>query len=66
MQFWCVKGQRSIDNWLPSTDRTVWHSDVCTRGSKCLIAAEPVLLMQTSKDAHPHPQMNKIWSVLKQ
>jgi hypothetical protein len=27
-------------------------------GFKCLKAAEPVL-MQTGKDAHPHPQMNK-------
>jgi hypothetical protein len=27
--------------------------------SECLKAAEPVLLMQTSKDTHPHPQMNK-------
>jgi hypothetical protein len=47
------KGQRSIDNCLPRMDRTVCHNDVCTNGSKYLKATEPVLLMQTGKDAHP-------------
>jgi hypothetical protein len=31
---------------------------------KCLKAAKAMLLMQASKDAHPHPQMNKTWSML--
>jgi hypothetical protein len=26
-------------------------------------AAKPVLLMQTGKDTHPHPQTNKTWSI---
>jgi hypothetical protein len=34
-------------------------------GSKCSKAAEPVF-MQTGKDAHPYPQMNKTWGMLKQ
>jgi hypothetical protein len=45
-------------------DRTVCHNEVCKNGSKYLKAAEPVL-MQADKDAHPHPQTNKTWSVLK-
>jgi hypothetical protein len=28
-------------------------------GSKCLKAADTVLLMQTGKDTHTHPQTNK-------
>jgi hypothetical protein len=60
------KRQRSIDSWLPSLDRTVCHNEVFTNRSKCLQAAEPVLLKQTGKDAHPHPQTNKTWSVIKQ
>jgi hypothetical protein len=48
-----LKGQRSIDNWLMSADRNVWHNELCTSGSKFVKAAEPVLLMQTDKDAHP-------------
>jgi hypothetical protein len=47
-------------------DRTACHNDVCTSGSKCLKAAEPVLLMQTGKDVHSHPQMSETWNMLKQ
>jgi hypothetical protein len=61
-----MKGAEMHRQLLPSTDRTVCHNEVCTSGSKCLKAAEPVLLMQTGKDAHPHPQTNKTWGVLKQ
>jgi hypothetical protein len=60
--FWCLKEwktQRSIDNWLPSMDRTVCHNEVCTSGLKCSIAAERMLLMQTGKDTHPHPHRKK-------
>jgi hypothetical protein len=35
-----------------------------TSGSKCLKAAEPVLWVQTGKDAHP--QTHQTWSMLKQ
>jgi hypothetical protein len=35
------------------------QNEVCTSGSKCLKAAEPVLLMLKGKDTHPHPQTNK-------
>lgn len=59
------KGQRSVKNWVASRDKTICHNEVCMGGSECLKSAEPVL-MQTGKDAHQHPQMNKIWSVLKQ
>jgi hypothetical protein len=61
-----MKWAEIIGSWLMSTDRTVWHNELCTSGSKCLKAAEPVLLMQTGKDVHPHPQTNKTWSALKQ
>jgi hypothetical protein len=61
-----VNGQTSVDSWLPSMGRTVYLSEVCTSVSKCLKAAEPVLLMQADKEAHPHPQTNKPSSVLKQ
>jgi hypothetical protein len=37
-------------------DRTVCHNEVFTSELKCLKAVEPLLLMQTGKDAHPHPQ----------
>jgi hypothetical protein len=47
-------------------DRTVCYNEVCTSGSKCLKAAEPMLMMKTDKDAHPQPHTNKTWSVLKQ
>jgi hypothetical protein len=47
-------------------DRTVFHNEVCVSGSKCLKAAEQVLLMQTGRDANPRPQTNTTWSVLKQ
>jgi hypothetical protein len=52
-----LKGQRSIGNWLPSMNRTVYNNEVCMSGLKCLKAAKPVLLMQTGKDVHP--QTNK-------
>jgi hypothetical protein len=78
--FCCLKewkGQTFIDNWLPSMGKNLCHSEVCMSGSKCLKAAEPVLLMHWHyrsrtkckgfvKDAHPHTQTNKTWSVLKQ
>jgi hypothetical protein len=69
VHFFCLKEwnrQRSISNWLPGMDRTVCYSEVCISGSKCLKTAEPVLLMQTGKNAHPHPQTKKTWNVLKQ
>jgi hypothetical protein len=47
-------------------DKTVCHNEVRKGGSKFLKAAEPVLLMQTGEDTHPHPQTNKTWSVIKQ
>jgi hypothetical protein len=59
---WCLKKlkeQRSIDSCVTSTYRTVCHSEVCTRGQKCLKAAETELLMHTGEDAHPHAQSNK-------
>jgi hypothetical protein len=46
-------------HWLQIMDRTVCHSEVCTSKSKCLKTAEPMLMMQTCKDDHPHPQRTK-------
>jgi hypothetical protein len=40
-------------------DRTICHNEMRTSGSKCSKAAEPVLLMQTGNDVHPHPQTKK-------
>jgi hypothetical protein len=49
-----MKGwQKSNDTWLPGMDRTVCHREVRTNGSKCLKAAETVLLVQKGKYAHP-------------
>jgi hypothetical protein len=44
-----MKGAEIIDSWLLSMDRTVYHNKIYTSGSKCLKAAEPVLLMQTGR-----------------
>jgi hypothetical protein len=67
VRFWCLKeweGQTSVDNSLPTMDRTVCYNEACVSGSKCLKAAEVVLLMQTFKDAHSRPQTKKTWRVL--
>jgi hypothetical protein len=60
--FWCLKerkGQRSIDNWLPSMDRTVYHNEVCMSRLKLLKATKPLLPVQTGEDVQPHPLKQK-------
>jgi hypothetical protein len=61
-----VKGAESINDWLPSMDRTVCHNKVYMNESGSLKMSEPVLLIQTGWVIHPHPQTNKTWSMLKQ
>jgi hypothetical protein len=48
------KGQKSTDDWLPSTHRNVCRDKTYMSGSKCLTPAEAVYLMQTCRDNHTH------------
>jgi hypothetical protein len=50
--------QKSVGSTVPSTGKTICHSEVCMSESKCFKVVKQVLLTQTG-DTHQHTQMNK-------